>query len=191
MAITINGSGTIGGVSVGGLPDGIVDTDMLASAAVTSAKVGTLGTSNLPAGSVLQVVRSGQFNNVTTSSTSFQYSSTTPSITPTYSSSKIFLLWSTSIINDVDNDSQGSNNSIVTFEYQIGGTGGSWTEIENFNVPGRGGNHVLNHASQLLSPSTTSIVYFRVGIKKGDGSRSILINSSWGSNVLTMMEIAG
>ncbi len=38
MAIQINGDGTITGVSVGGLPDGIVDTDMLANNAVTSAK---------------------------------------------------------------------------------------------------------------------------------------------------------
>ena len=38
MAIQINGNGTITGVSVGGLPDGIVDTDMLANNAVTSAK---------------------------------------------------------------------------------------------------------------------------------------------------------
>jgi hypothetical protein len=30
MAITINGSGTVTGISVGGLPDGIVDTDMMA-----------------------------------------------------------------------------------------------------------------------------------------------------------------
>ena len=38
MAITINGSGTLTGVSVGGLPDGIVDTDMIAANAVTAAK---------------------------------------------------------------------------------------------------------------------------------------------------------
>ena len=38
MPIVINGSGTVTGVSVGGLPDGIVDTDMLAANAVTSAK---------------------------------------------------------------------------------------------------------------------------------------------------------
>ena len=38
MPISINGSGTITGVSVGGLPDGIVDTDMIAANAVTSAK---------------------------------------------------------------------------------------------------------------------------------------------------------
>ena len=41
MPITINGSGTIGGVSVGGLPDGTVDTDMLAANAVTEAKLGS------------------------------------------------------------------------------------------------------------------------------------------------------
>ena len=38
MAIQINGNGTITGISVGGLPDGIVDTDMIANNAVTSAK---------------------------------------------------------------------------------------------------------------------------------------------------------
>ena len=39
MAITINGTGTITGVLVGGLPDGIVDTDMLAGNAATAAKI--------------------------------------------------------------------------------------------------------------------------------------------------------
>ena len=39
MAITINGNGTITGISVGGLPDGIVDTDMIAANAVATAKI--------------------------------------------------------------------------------------------------------------------------------------------------------
>ena len=39
MAVTINGSGTITGVSTGGLPDGVVDTDTLAADAVTAGKV--------------------------------------------------------------------------------------------------------------------------------------------------------
>jgi len=43
MPIVINGNGTISGVSVGGLPDGIVDTDMIAAGAVTSAKSTGLG----------------------------------------------------------------------------------------------------------------------------------------------------
>jgi hypothetical protein len=39
--IAINGSGTITGISVGGIPDGVVDTDVLAANAVTYAKIGT------------------------------------------------------------------------------------------------------------------------------------------------------
>ena len=39
MAIQINGNGTITGISVGGLPDGIVDTDMIAANAVATAKL--------------------------------------------------------------------------------------------------------------------------------------------------------
>lgn len=44
MAIQINGNGTLTGVSVGGLPDGIVDTDMIAADAVTDAKENLSGT---------------------------------------------------------------------------------------------------------------------------------------------------
>ena len=39
MPITINGNGSITGLSVGGLPNGTVDADTLASNAVTSAKI--------------------------------------------------------------------------------------------------------------------------------------------------------
>ena len=48
MPIAINGSGTLTGISVGGLPDGIVDTDMIAANAVTAPKRG--------AGAILQVL---------------------------------------------------------------------------------------------------------------------------------------
>jgi len=41
MPIGINGNGTITGVTVGGLPDGIVDTDMLAADSVTAPKIGS------------------------------------------------------------------------------------------------------------------------------------------------------
>ena len=39
MPVAISGSGTISGVSVGGLPDGIVDADMLASNSVQTVKI--------------------------------------------------------------------------------------------------------------------------------------------------------
>ena len=44
MPVTINGDGSITGLSVGGLPDGSVDSDTLASNAVTTAKIATNAT---------------------------------------------------------------------------------------------------------------------------------------------------
>jgi len=64
MPITINGSGTVTGISVGGLPDGIVDTDMLANDAATAAK-----RSN---GTIVQVVQNSS-NGVTSTDNSSSY----------------------------------------------------------------------------------------------------------------------
>ena len=44
MALTLNGSAnTIGGLAVGGVPDGTIDTDALAADAVTNAKANFIG----------------------------------------------------------------------------------------------------------------------------------------------------
>ena len=85
MPITLNGSGTITGVSVGGLPDGIVDTDMIAAAAVTGVKKG--------AGSILQVVqtvKSDVFSS--TSQTYVDITGLTVDITPVKANSNILVL---------------------------------------------------------------------------------------------------
>ena len=63
MPIAINGSGTVTGISVGGLPDGIVDTDMIAANAVTATKRGP--------GSILQVVQTTKTDVFTTNTTSY------------------------------------------------------------------------------------------------------------------------
>ena len=47
MALQINGNGTITGISVGGLPDGSVDADTLATNAVTDAKISGMAASKL------------------------------------------------------------------------------------------------------------------------------------------------
>ena len=59
MPVTINGNGSIAGVSVGGLPDGSVDADTLASNAVISAKLhdDAVTTSKLPSGTVVQFLQ--------------------------------------------------------------------------------------------------------------------------------------
>ena len=59
MPVTINGNGSIAGVSVGGLPNGTVDADTLASNAVISAKLhdDAVTTSKLPSGTVVQFLQ--------------------------------------------------------------------------------------------------------------------------------------
>ena len=47
MPVTINGNGTITGIAVGGLPDGVVDADTLASSSVTDAKITAVSSSKL------------------------------------------------------------------------------------------------------------------------------------------------
>ena len=47
MPIAINGSGTITGISAGGLPDSVITTDDIAANAVTTAKLGSAEASGL------------------------------------------------------------------------------------------------------------------------------------------------
>ena len=77
MPIAINGAGTITGLSVGGLPDGTVDADTLASG------VG---------GKVLQVVQTVKTDVFSTNSTSFvDITGLSATITPSATTSKILI----------------------------------------------------------------------------------------------------
>jgi hypothetical protein len=94
MPIGVNGSGTITGISVGGLPDGIVDTDMLAANAVTAAKSSGR--------KILQVVQELKTDtasaNVDAGGESSQFM--TANITPSATSSKILVMISATIGNN-------------------------------------------------------------------------------------------
>ena len=94
MPVTINGSGSITGIAVGGLPDGCVDTDTLANGAATDVKLGP--------GSVVQMqnVTLGTQNSrdvTTTGSWLDNYNSASPAayqqieFTPKFSSSKLLI----------------------------------------------------------------------------------------------------
>ena len=88
MPIAINGSGTVTGISVGGLPDGIVDADMLAANAVTAGKLASgVG------GKILQVVIAQTDTQASTSSSTFSEITTDlrATIVPTSATSKIIV----------------------------------------------------------------------------------------------------
>ena len=109
MPITINGDGSITGLSVGGLPDGTVDADTLASNAVTSAKLasGAITSSALPAGSLIQTVQGFSGTKTITNTSSHGDAPECPAsvtITPTSASSKILILFHASWHFGNDND---------------------------------------------------------------------------------------
>ena len=99
MPVAINGtSGVITGVATGGLPDGIVDTDMLASGAVATAKIAddAISSAKLATGAggkILQVVQATKTDTFSESVGQGAESSQpfTASITPSSSSNKVLI----------------------------------------------------------------------------------------------------
>ena len=77
MPITINGNGTIAGLSVGGLPDGTVDADTLATGAASGSKI------TMPTGTVVQVVQGTFTGTNNTTGTGLVDTGITKSITVT------------------------------------------------------------------------------------------------------------
>ena len=70
MPVTINGNGSITGLSVGGLPNGTVDADTLASNAVTNSKLGPGAVINVTHGqhaTTGMLTQSNSFQNYTNS----------------------------------------------------------------------------------------------------------------------------
>lgn len=92
MAITINGTGSITGLTAGGLPDGSITTDDIAANAVTAAKLAAGA-----GGKILQVVQTAYTaadSTTATAPSSFTSTGCTASITPTSASSKVLALLS-------------------------------------------------------------------------------------------------
>jgi len=127
MPIAINGSGTVTGISVGGLPDGIVDTDMIAADAVTAPKRG--------AGAIIQVVQSVKTDvsswSFETSNANFKETGLQAIITPT-KASNIILIWASGMYGG----SVASENTYWTISrssdgnhFQVGDTSSNRTRV--------------------------------------------------------------
>ena len=179
MSITINGSGTIGGVSVGGLPDGIVDTDMLASNAVTSAL--------LPAGSVLQVVAGSTTTEATGSGGAWFDIGLSASITPSNTANKIYIS-----VNIAGTGISSANAGDDRCHYRIlrDSTEISyWEKLYGYtNSTQVLSGHVAT--TFLDNPSSVSSITYKVQMH-GDSSETVIAQWNSGSSTITLMEIAG
>ena len=213
MAITINGDGTISGVSVGGLPDGIVDTDMLASNAVTSAL--------LPAGTILTAVSSQSHTRTSLGNTyrsAAQFSALDKSITRKQpNSSNIWVNLTLSIGVGANHWRAGIKYSYVSdFSTSTNllygspnGHGLTWTSDQFYQYPflsplindsGDGNTYTTVSGSVIFTPTSgQNTVWFRVYVWAENSTDTTMINGTLANNAthgavngssLTLMEIA-
>ena len=189
MAITINGTGTLTGVSVGGLPDGIVDTDMLAANAVTAAKRG--------AGAILQVVSGIATSQASqaSSGTSFADTGLSASITPSSSSNKVLVMGYVSYSARTTAGQNGSmewNFAVCDGSDNIlDGTTAETDGYRNNEQYISGGKHPINF---LHSPSTTSAFTYKIRMNARNSNNTMSLYCQYAgahSSRIVLMEVAG
>jgi len=176
MPVTINGNGTITGVSVGGLPDGIVDTDMLANGAVTAAKRGT--------GAILQVVQTVKTDTFSTDhQTQVDVTGLNVSITPTSTSNKILVTYDLNI--SLANGSYQASVFLFRDSTQIylGDTEGSRKRVSNYIMTTNDGTghqqYYPVHGEFLDSPATTSATTYKIQVFGHNSSgNTLMVNRS-------------
>lgn len=181
MAITINGSGTISGLSAGGLPDASITAADLASTLDLTGKTVTLPAGT--GGKVLQVVY--DFSTVETafSGTAINTTPYSLSITPSSTSSKILLNWSSPFRKNSANGSE----SYSVYIYKDG----SQLIRTDFGYMATVTTTIFNRfaMSYIDSPATTSAITYDIRLKAAIGD-SYILNDTGGYGVLTAMEIA-
>jgi hypothetical protein len=174
MAVTIVGSGSITGLSAGGLPTGSVTADSLATNSVDSAELinGAIDSSHLASGvggKVLQVVISYFSTATTTTSTSFANTGMSATITPSATSSKILVQCVVPIRKAGSSTAAGVGLQLVRVSTSIS-TFGTYVA---FNGITNTYNQETTPHSYLDSPATTAsteyLVQFKVMVSSSTG----------------------
>ena len=193
MAITINGDGSITGLSVGGLPDGIVDADTLATDSVTAAKLKSdaIADGDLPAGSILQVVSANTNTEQNQGSTNYADTGLTCALTPSSTSSKILVLVAQVGYLSVDGTSERT--AFVRLYRDIGASGAEMVHREYVaQGPTANYDYPLDISLQYLdSPNTTSEVSYRTQTKLSGTSADVATQKGASYSNMTLLEIAG
>jgi len=205
MAVVINGSGTVTGLAVGGLPDGTVDAGTLATDSVTAAKLkdDAIAVGDLPAGSVLQVVSTTKTDIYSVSlgngSESGDVTGLTRTITPSSTSSKILVRFTLTTANS-------DTHSIHTTLYKDGSplirgdASGSRSRVSASAQNSHSEGTQQISFEYLDSPSTTSQITYSIRLRHGTaGTVTAYVNRSNGdpnasygardASTITAMEI--
>jgi hypothetical protein len=140
--------------------------------------------SQLPTGSVLQVISTADSTQRSTSNGSFTASGMSVTITPTSATSKIFVQFSTCIYKNTD------NSGYLTIYRNGSNLAGGQNQLNMINVVDR---YVPCSMSYLDSPGSTSALTYEVYYYR-TGSANIYINATNNNGTvgaITVMEIAG
>ena len=161
MAIAINGSGTITGISAGGLPDNIITNAEMADDAIGIADLSATGTASSSTflrgdnswaaagggGKVLAFASGSTTTNVTGSEDTWVDTGLTVSITPTSSSSTIYVTSFVFMFGSCKIDSSGDHDGDFNFRLRVTPSGGSEATLgeEQHCRLGFGINGTYNH----------------------------------------------
>ena len=174
MPVTINGSGSISGLAVGGLPDGCVDADTLASGAATQEK------RTYAAGEVVQTVFFDYLNNDTDlntiiTSTSYTDIGINITITPKFANSK--LIFETDLncaLNDDDGHSMWDVYDATNSRYFSSDDGGASGHY------GAGTGHYISQHIRIKGAAlNTSAMQLRLRVLVRNGGT---LTSSWSAD---------
>ncbi len=193
MAIQINGNGTITGISVGGLPDGIVDTDMIAANAVTEAK------STITPGKVLQIQHASTTTDVEhKDSASHIFTGLTDDITPSSTSNNVFV--SAVIQYDLYTANNGQDVGMgFKLTRTVGGTETTLYESDDaYDVYAYTNSGLIENRSHKTiefldtAISTTSAATYKVYARSYNGANAnaIRTQAAGAKSTITLMEIA-
>mgnify|MGYP001158453274 CR=1 FL=1 len=190
MPVTINGNGSITGLSVGGLGSGVVNSTTLADGAASGSKLGT--------GSILQVVEGTTENRIeiTSGTGSWVDTNLSATITPSSSSNKVLVL-----VNGSIHTGNTSSAALTVFRGGTGGTnigssgGYGLLQVNGTATSGGGGGTLNGGMVKLDSPNTTSATQYIVKAKRvwagAGGDTKFPSSNNYEKATITLLEIKG
>jgi len=191
-------------VRTGGIDAGAVtNTEVNASAAIVATKLGTLGTANMPTGSVLQVLSAKKTasQSVSNEDSFVDISGLSIAITPRATGSKIFVACNVS--HSSTQNASGISFKVLRDSTVLGGSEGSRTSVSFFGGPVASDNNMAQTAgfNYLDSPSSTSALTYKVQTTLFNSGQTMYINTnlSRGGQIyddvatssITVMEVQG
>ena len=155
---------------------------------MTTASLPALGSAQMPSGSVLQVVNATYSTAVTTNNNTFISSGITASITPSSTSSKIWVHFSTPVYKSPNN----AHGITTIFRGTVSGTNlghANWGFGASYDSS-TSDSTATNTGSILDSPNTTSSQTYTIGLRSNT-SVAVQAQANSGTGTITLMEIQG